>query len=105
MIRRPPRSTLFPYTTLFRSYRAVVILHDVEGLSMAEVAGSLGITVATAKSRAHRGRLFLRKRLAVFMSDATASIGAASQERDVGPPKVVEAQLFHDEVLQVEPEK
>src|SRR5256885_9260240 len=24
MIRRPPRSTLFPYTTLFRSQRAVV---------------------------------------------------------------------------------
>src|SRR5688572_31792909 len=23
MIRRPPRSTLFPYTTLFRSYEAV----------------------------------------------------------------------------------
>jgi len=59
-------------------YRAVVVLHDVEGLSMAEVAGSLGITVATAKSRAHRGRLFLRNRLAVFMSGATASIGAAS---------------------------
>src|SRR3712207_7415295 len=25
MIRRPPRSTLFPYTTLFRSYRPEVI--------------------------------------------------------------------------------
>src|SRR5438445_8119222 len=24
MIRRPPRSTLFPYTTLFRSYRGVL---------------------------------------------------------------------------------
>src|SRR2546425_10941757 len=24
MIRRPPRSTLFPYTTLFRSVRAIV---------------------------------------------------------------------------------
>src|SRR5436309_7597927 len=24
MIRRPPRSTLFPYTTLFRSYRNVL---------------------------------------------------------------------------------
>src|SRR5258708_27430145 len=24
MIRRPPRSTLFPYTTLFRSWRAAV---------------------------------------------------------------------------------
>src|SRR3712207_8745536 len=23
MIRRPPRSTLFPYTTLFRSYRTI----------------------------------------------------------------------------------
>src|SRR5206468_5981045 len=59
-------------------YRAVIVLHDVEGLSMAEAAASLGITVATAKTRAHRGRLFLRKRLAVFMSGATASIGAAS---------------------------
>src|SRR2546430_15122674 len=29
MIRRPPRSTLFPYTTLFRSLHAVV----VDGLS------------------------------------------------------------------------
>src|SRR3712207_7832921 len=26
MIRRPPRSTLFPYTTLFRSYRFVDFL-------------------------------------------------------------------------------
>src|SRR3989442_7307760 len=30
MIRRPPRSTLFPYTTLFRS-RAADILCDVRG--------------------------------------------------------------------------
>src|SRR3712207_6100648 len=28
MIRRPPRSTLFPYTTLFRSVSASVIEHD-----------------------------------------------------------------------------
>src|SRR5690606_40233029 len=26
MIRRPPRSTLFPYTTLFRSFAALVVL-------------------------------------------------------------------------------
>src|SRR5437870_13089170 len=25
MIRRPPRSTLFPYTTLFRSFRGAVV--------------------------------------------------------------------------------
>src|SRR2546428_6603200 len=28
MIRRPPRSTLFPYTTLFRSFRQVHDLRD-----------------------------------------------------------------------------
>src|SRR3712207_8241101 len=27
MIRRPPRSTLFPYTTLFRSLLAVEVIH------------------------------------------------------------------------------
>src|SRR5207249_12123418 len=55
-------------------YRAVIVLHDVEGLSMAEAAASLGITVATAKTRAHRGRLFLRKHL----STLTASMASSS---------------------------
>src|SRR3712207_8166727 len=31
MIRRPPRSSLFPYTTLFRSYTSSVLLELVEG--------------------------------------------------------------------------
>jgi RNA polymerase sigma-70 factor, ECF subfamily len=69
-------------------YRAVIVLHDVEGLSMAEVAGSVGITVATAKSCAHLARLFLRKRLAMFMADlgspadrrSKTSVGAHPQE-------------------------
>jgi RNA polymerase sigma-70 factor (ECF subfamily) len=52
-------------------YRIVVVLHDVEGLPMAEVAKTVGITVANAKTRLHRARLFLRKRLATFM-DATS---------------------------------
>jgi RNA polymerase sigma-70 factor, ECF subfamily len=57
-------------------YRAVLLLHDVEGLSNVEVAESLGITVANAKSRTHRARLFLRKRLGSFMSDATVGVTA-----------------------------
>src|SRR3712207_7053874 len=36
MIRRPPRSTLFPYTTLFRSLRLRVV-HDVVDLALAGV--------------------------------------------------------------------
>src|SRR2546426_8520290 len=38
MIRRPPRSTLFPYTTLFRSHRPSLREHrtDAEPLSPAQ---------------------------------------------------------------------
>jgi len=59
-------------------YRAVIILHDVEGLSMAEVARLLDITVPTAKTRAHRARLLLRQRLGDFMADATSGVEMAS---------------------------
>src|SRR5260221_7426192 len=38
MIRRPPRSTLFPYTTLFRSQRPGVQQRDVAGEFTAVVA-------------------------------------------------------------------
>ncbi len=59
-------------------YRAVITLHDVEGLSMAEVADCLDITVPTAKARAHRARLLLRQRLAGFMSGATSGVEMVS---------------------------
>src|SRR3712207_6857544 len=39
MIRRPPRSTLFPYTTLFRSQRMAVQPHAVDRRAIAEQAG------------------------------------------------------------------
>src|SRR5256885_11409361 len=38
MIRRPPRSTLFPYTTLFRSYA-----RPVTSLRAAQLARTLGV--------------------------------------------------------------
>src|SRR3712207_8974627 len=38
MIRRPPRSTLFPYTTLFRSYDAVLDAERAD-LGLLRVAG------------------------------------------------------------------
>src|ERR1017187_10940068 len=38
MIRRPPRSTLFPYTTLFRSQVAQVILAGIAGSIMTVVS-------------------------------------------------------------------
>src|SRR5260221_7045428 len=38
MIRRPPRSTLFPYTTLFRSRCTAVIVQPASSFSMVSVA-------------------------------------------------------------------
>src|SRR2546430_6672391 len=35
MIRRPPRSTLFPYTTLFRSPQSMAFLTGPEGTPLA----------------------------------------------------------------------
>src|SRR5947208_6033601 len=50
MIRRPPRSTLFPYTTLFRSSGLLVRLRRVAqvGLDRPEALGKefLGVVVA-----------------------------------------------------------
>src|SRR2546429_6341466 len=43
MIRRPPRSTLFPYTTLFRSYKEPLLMFRNLGKGQFEkVSDSLG---------------------------------------------------------------
>ena len=49
-------------------YRTAVVLRDVEGLTSQEIADGLGMTVAAAKTRIHRGRLYLRKRLGQYMA-------------------------------------
>src|SRR2546427_7532821 len=56
MIRRPPRSTLFPYTTLFRSQiREVPSQHVVEALVvlLAEAPTKIGVRGEEAVERAH----------------------------------------------------
>src|SRR5690349_23131599 len=45
MVRRPPRSTLFPYTTLFRSARraaAAFLAMEMDEVSTDDVADTLG---------------------------------------------------------------
>ncbi len=49
-------------------YRTAFVLHDVEGLPNPEIARTLRISLAAAKSRVHRSRLFLRQRLARYMA-------------------------------------
>src|SRR3712207_7684176 len=49
MIRRPPRSTLFPYTTLFRSFRGCSGFYDERDCSSKADHGDRG-------PQAHRGK-------------------------------------------------
>src|SRR2546427_1539678 len=63
MIRRPPRSTLFPYTTLFRS---------PAGEAVFEVPG--GFTVADQHELVHGGFLSLSMRQSWAVAGAKASI-------------------------------
>src|SRR5688572_30878739 len=69
MIRRPPRSTLFPYTTLFRSDVALYVLpnrliiegHKPEGRHLAAVSagvtGGAGGVEAQSRSEEHTSEL------------------------------------------------
>jgi RNA polymerase sigma-70 factor (ECF subfamily) len=50
----------------------VFVLRDVEGLSNAEVAEILDLSVAAVKSRLHRARLKVRNRLTHFFNDIRA---------------------------------
>jgi RNA polymerase sigma-70 factor (ECF subfamily) len=68
-------------------YREVLVLRDVEGLSAAEVAEVLGLTVEAVKSRLHRARVAVRERVAPFLGAP-----AAAGEEPAGPacPDVLE---------------
>src|SRR2546426_3740692 len=68
MIRRPPRSTLFPYTTLFRSLCAMQTDRDVERMIQLGVepqrvvrTGNLKYDQVAASAQAHPGQISDRK--------------------------------------------
>src|SRR5256885_13033135 len=53
MIRRPPRSTLFPYTTLFRSEVFILGIHKFPCVGLRK---ALGYMQSPQKSKRSRGR-------------------------------------------------
>src|SRR3712207_7874966 len=70
MIRRPPRSTLFPYTTLFRSVRALTWTPDVDSRSIdltarvrSNGAPGLRLRVVLRRSEEHTSELQSRQYL------------------------------------------
>src|SRR3712207_4459188 len=58
MIRRPPRSTLFPYTTLFRSNAEQLAAEYVRSeMSIPVVAYIAGFTAPEGKTMGHAGAI------------------------------------------------
>jgi RNA polymerase sigma-70 factor (ECF subfamily) len=55
-------------------YRAPFLLHEVDGLSHLEIAEALQVNPTTVKSRVHRARIFLRKRLADYMDGTPTTL-------------------------------
>src|SRR3712207_6908096 len=82
MIRRPPRSTLFPYTTLFRSaamerlpvdQSKVIELAYFGGFTQSQIAAMLGAPVGTVKGRMRLGLAKDRKSTRLNSSHANIS--------------------------------
>src|SRR3712207_7573683 len=92
MIRRPPRSTLFPYTTLFRSVQALAARHHPRpgGPRDLSVPDGRGQSAAAVAAGGVPGRLPDRDR------DLPASGGAvASGRRDVEDRKSTRLNSSH----------
>jgi RNA polymerase sigma-70 factor, ECF subfamily len=56
-------------------YRTALVMHDVEGLSNPDIAETLGLSLPAVKSRVHRSRLFVRKKLADYLKDTAPARG------------------------------
>src|SRR2546423_12061221 len=92
MIRRPPRSTLFPYTTLFRSvlrskkvlvlFGAALVAAALAAVGISAVVSQTVITDGTNRSEKHTSEIqlptYYRRRLplAKKKNNALATIGA-----------------------------
>lgn len=53
--------------TLSPAHREVIVLHHLQGLSVEEIAGIVGCSVGTVKSRLSRGRDALRRKLRSYV--------------------------------------
>src|SRR5690348_18100303 len=76
MIRRPPRSTLFPYTTLFRSST-----HDQRDAASQSDAGARRVASAATRSRRESSRDLAGERVVLFRAARNAPRLAFPEDR------------------------
>lgn len=62
-------------------YRLILVLHDLEGLSVEEVARISGLREGTVRVRLHRARLFVRRELAKKHANPGVARTSSSQRK------------------------
>src|SRR2546429_6604462 len=95
MIRRPPRSTLFPYTTLFRS-RVLVVLLEQAGRADQELALRRELELDALHRRADGIGLHLAVGL---HADEDAGLGRAVKLLQVDAQRAVEGEQIRPDCL------
>src|SRR3712207_886435 len=104
MIRRPPRSTLFPYTTLFRSGKTVAVVGDgAVGLLAVLAAKQLGAERIIAMSRHHSRQRLAREYGATDIVEQRGHAGVNAIKEltnGLGAHSVVEAVGTQESMMQ-----
>jgi len=77
------------------SFRAVIVLRDVQNLSYAEIAEITGSPLGTVKSRLNRGRAKLQRMLSFYREDLNTSWPAVIPTRD-DPPRCLLRATRHE---------
>src|SRR5256885_10519601 len=94
MIRRPPRSTLFPYTTLFRSqHRAPPELHDDEPLAHGVQRDAVGPAQGVAP---HRDRHRSEEHTSELQSPCNLVCRLLLEKKKTKPPQYTACYAAHD---------
>lgn len=83
-------------------HREVVVLRDSEGLTAAEVADVLGISIDAVKSRLHRARLALRDSLKPVIGETAGSKSAGCPDVLTTYSKYLEGEIDADLCRQME---
>src|SRR2546427_4307466 len=90
MIRRPPRSTLFPYTTLFRSPAGNILAADQQGNKVRVQSGSGDyLYTVSPRSEEHTSELQSQSNLVCRLLLEKKKFGGAGLQREVAVPLLV----------------